>query len=60
MRRIVINVNRDLPARPRKLTPAALSQVFGGCWPKGQWCSPYQNACCNECVKDGKAGALCS
>jgi len=60
MRPIVINLNRDLPARARALAGGALAKVFGGCLPPGAWCSPYADACCTRCVKDAKAGAVCA
>ena len=60
MRRIIIDLDRDLPARARALAGDALSQVFGGCLPPGSWCSPYVDACCTRCEKDFKAGAACA
>jgi len=45
-RRVVIELGRDLPARPRALGQDALSKVFGGCVQLGKVCSPGGASCC--------------
>ena len=45
-RRPVIELDRDLPTRPRALAADALSKVFGGCQSAGS-CDPRNpQACC--------------
>jgi hypothetical protein len=45
-KRIVIDLNRDLPERTRMLTADSLSKVFGGCPDR---CYPAQpNICCDS------------
>ena len=47
-RRPVIDLERDLPRRPRPLAADSLSQVFGGCAASGI-CRPGQmSVCCPE------------
>jgi hypothetical protein len=41
-----IDLTRDLPARARKLSADAMSQIFGGCIALFQPC-PYNGACCS-------------
>jgi len=44
-RRPVIELDRDLPSRPRGLSADALSNVFGGCQTAGN-CDPRASLCC--------------
>jgi hypothetical protein len=48
MRRSVIDLDRDLPARERPLTADALSSVFGGCNDLCYWIMTLgiQDLCC--------------
>ena len=61
-RRIVISLDRDLPARPGPLSSDALSKVFGGCGVKNQPCVPNtsgQGNCCTlPCVAVDRRGAI--
>lgn len=53
MRRpLVIDLNRDLPARPHTLLPAEFAQVFGGCLSFGQPCRSASE-CCQDRVPAG-------
>ena len=40
---------RSLPPRPRRLTPAETSAVFGGCTEKGSPCERGSDCCSGNC-----------
>jgi len=60
-RRPVIDVERDLPSRPRGLSTDALSNVFGGCNSAGS-CRRDSSNCCPpmECNKQWDNSYRCS
>jgi hypothetical protein len=49
MRKLCIEF-RNLPARPRRLTPGEMSAVFGGCSPTKDACNYDSECCSNDCV----------
>ena len=61
-RQLRIDINRDLPRRPRGLTADALSKVFGGCASTG-WCDFRDpNSCCPSigCNRQSNGTYRCS
>jgi hypothetical protein len=43
---------RNLPPRPRRLTPAETSAVFGGCEQNDSACEEDKDCCSGHCKKD--------
>jgi len=61
-RRLMIDLDRDLPARARALTADALSKVFGGCQSTG-FCDPRNpQVCCPSigCNRQADLSYRCS
>jgi hypothetical protein len=48
-RRLVIDVNSDLPRRSARLSADALSKVFGGCLREWQACDQNYQCCSYKC-----------
>jgi hypothetical protein len=48
-RRLVIDVNSDLPHRSTRLSPDALSKVLGGCLGEWQTCDQNWQCCTYKC-----------
>jgi hypothetical protein len=44
-RPLVIDLSRNLPSRPRALSPSELPNIFGGCVVQGQACASPADCC---------------
>jgi len=49
-RLVRIDLTRDLPSRPRPLTPDAVAQIFGGCVGEWQICNDNWECCSTKCL----------